>query len=203
MEIAPKFTDAHWKALDLTKERDWLRAIDAFRLRIVERFLKPARTMLSLPRSGFAILALDSLLVETLQQAIKGAQHTPQGGASVYFKAFLKRPAFRGAFNDTSAELFRDTIRNGILHQAEVKASSLIRRDGPVVQVTASGDGIIVNPLLFHCCLEDAFQDYIEDLKQPGSALRKTFRDKMEFIAGKNPSPCNGTWPPKALQPTT
>ena len=189
MEIAPNFTDADWKALDLTRESDWLRAIEAFRLRIDERFLKPVRTILSFSRSGFAILALDSLLVETLQQAIQGVQDTPRGDASVYFKAFLRRPAFRGAFDDTSAELFRDTIRNGILHQAEVKASSRVRRDGPVVQVTPSGDGVIVNPALFHCCLEDAFQDYIEELKQPGSALRKTFRNKMEFVAGKNPSP--------------
>jgi hypothetical protein len=189
MEIAPNFTDADWKALDLTKEPDWLRAIEAFRLRIDERFLKPVRTILSFSRSGFAILALDSLLLETLQQAIEGVQGTPHGDASVYFKAFLSRPAFRGAFTDSSAELFRDTIRNGILHQAEVKASSLVRRDGPLVQVTPNRDGVIVNPVLFHCCLEGAFQDYIEDLKEPGSALRKAFRDKMEFIAGKNPSP--------------
>lgn len=189
MEIAPNFTDADWKALDLTKEPDWFRAIEAFRLRIEERFLKPVRAILSFSRSGFAILALDCLLVETLQQAIEGVQSTPRGAAAPYFKAFLNRPAFRGAFDDTSAELFRDAIRNGILHQAEVKGSSLVRRDGPVVRVTPGGDGVIVNPVLFHCCLEGAFQDYIEELKQPGSPLRKTLRQKMEFIAGKNPSP--------------
>jgi len=189
VEIAPNFTDADWKGLDLTKEPDWLRAIEAFRLRIDERFLKPVRTILSFSRSGFAILALDSLLVETLQQAIEGMQDTPRGDAASYFSVFLKQPAFRGAFNDTSAELFRDTIRNGILHRAEVKGSSLVRRGGPVVQLTPGGDGVIVNPVLFHCYLEDAFQDYIEDLKRPSSALRRPFRDKMEFIAGKNPSP--------------
>jgi hypothetical protein len=189
VEIAPNFHDSDWRALDLTKEADWARAIDAFRSRIEERFLKPVRSILAFPRSGFAILALDCLLVETLQQAIRGTQDTPRGDAAAYFKEFLMRPAFQGAFDATSAELFRDTIRNGILHQAETKRSSLVRRDGPIVQITPSRDGVIVNPVLFHLRLKDAFQDYIEELKQPGSPLRKAFRLKMEFIAGKNPSP--------------
>jgi hypothetical protein len=189
VEIAPNFTDADWRALDLTNESHWLRAIEAFRLRIDERFLKPVRAILSFSRSGFAILALDCLLVETIEQAIQGVERTPCGNASSYFRSFLERPAFRGAFDDTSAELFRDAIRNGILHQAEVKGSSLVRRDGPIVQLTSNSAGVIVNPVLFHYRLEDAFQDYIEELKQPGSQARQTFRCKMEFIGGKNPSP--------------
>ncbi|MFQ5741449.1 MAG: hypothetical protein ACE5JX_20830 [Acidobacteriota bacterium] len=189
MEIAPNFTDKDWQALDLSKEADRLRAIEAFRLRIEERFLKPVRAIMSFSRSGFAMLALDSLLVETLQQFVQGVQETPRGDAAAYFLAFLQRPAFRGAFNDTSAELFRNTIRNGILHQAEVKQSSLVRRDGPLIQITSTGDGVVVNPVLFHCRLEDALQDYVEELKKHGSALWKPFRTKMEFIAGKNPTP--------------
>lgn len=114
MEIAPNFTDNDWKSLDLSREGDWLRAIEAFRLRIEERFLKPVRAILSFSRSGFAILALDSLLVETLQQSIQGVEETPQGSGAAYFKAFLKRPAFRGAFDDESAELFRTAIRNAL-----------------------------------------------------------------------------------------
>jgi len=116
VEIAPGFTDADWKALDLTRVDDQLRAIEAFRLRIEERFLKPVRAIMSFSRSGFAMLALDSLLVETLQQFIQGVAETPQGNAAAFFKAFLQRPAFRGAFDDPKAELFRTTIRNGILH---------------------------------------------------------------------------------------
>ena len=188
MEIAPNFSDADWRALDLTKESDWLRAIEAFRVRIDERFLKPIRAMLSFSRSGFAILALDSLLVETLEQAIEGKEETPRGDASRCFRAFLKRAAFEGAFDDITSELFRVTIRNGILHQAEVKASSLVRRDGPLVHLTPTGDGVIVNPLLFHYRVELAFHDYLEELKQSRSPLRIAFRRKMEFTTGENPS---------------
>jgi len=189
VEIAPGFTDADWKALDLTRVDDQLRAIEAFRLRIEERFLKPVRAIMSFSRSGFAMLALDSLLVETLQQFIQGVAETPQGNAAAFFKAFLQRPAFRGAFDDPKAELFRTTIRNGILHQAEVKQSSLVRRDGPIIEVTASTDGLIVNPVLFHRRLEDAFGDYVTELKASGSPLWGPFRHKMEYIAGKNPTP--------------
>jgi hypothetical protein len=189
VEIAPDFTDADWKALDLTRETDRLRAIEAFRLRIEERFLKPVRAMMSFSRSGFAMLALDSLLVETLEQCIQGVEETPPRQAQAFFRAFLQRPAFRAAFDDVKAELFRQTIRNGILHMAEVKQSSLVRRDGPVVELTAGGDGLIVNPVLFHCRLEDALSDYLAEVKVPGSPLWATFRQKMECIAGKNPTP--------------
>jgi hypothetical protein len=189
MEIAPNFTDIDWQALDLKTEEGWLRAIEAFRLRIEERFLKPTRAILSFSRSGFAILALGSLLVETLQQCIEGVEKTPPNKPETYFKAFLQRPAFRGAFDDTSSELYLKTVRNGILHAAEVKGSSLVRRDGPMVAVTPNGKGIVVNPVLFHCRLEDAFNDYIEELKKPACTLRKNFRTKMESIGGKNTSP--------------
>jgi len=189
LEIAPNFTDKDWQALDLSQEADRLRAIEAFRLRIEERFLKPVRAIMSFSRSGFAMLALDSLLVETLQQFIQGVPETPQGDAAAFFLALLQRPAFRGAFDATSAELFRKTIRNGILHQAEVKQSSLVRRDGPLLQATLTGDGLVVNPVLFHCRLEDALQDYVEELRKSGSNFWAPFRTKMEFIAGKNPTP--------------
>jgi hypothetical protein len=189
MEIAPDFSDAEWRALDLTTEDGWLRAIEALRLRIEERYLKPTRAILSFSRSGFAILALDSLLVETLQQFIKGVDETPNGDGKKFFRAFLQRPAFRGAFDDKSSDLFRATVRNGILHAAEVKKSSLVRRDGPIITVTKNDDGVVVNPVLFHCRLEDAFNDYLEELKHTGSPHRKNFRQKMEFIGGKNSSP--------------
>jgi len=189
VEIAPGFTDSDWKALDLSREADRLRAIEALRLRIEERFLKPVRAIMSFSRSGFAMLALDSLLVETLEQFRRGVKETSNGQAEAFFRASLQHPAFRGAFDNTRADLFRKTIRNGILHQAEVRDSSRVRRDGSLVEVTASGDGVIVNPVLFHCRLEDAVAEYVGELKVPGSPLWKPFRDKMECIAGKNPSP--------------
>lgn len=150
MEIAPKFTDTDWRALKFQGERDWIRGVAALRRRLEERFLKPARSLLRFRRSGFAVLALDSLLVETLQQFREGVPETPyviRNGRRVlasedYFKAFLTDPYFGPGFDENTAKLFYRTIRCGILHQAEVKQSSLVRRDRSTAAFTIStGNG--------------------------------------------------------------
>jgi len=192
MEIAPDFTDVQWKALSFTGERDWLRAVAVLRRRLEERFLKPARSLLRQKRSGFAVLALDSLLVETLQQFLEGVPETPRvlrNGRQVlasqeYFEAFLTSPYFGSGFSAPHARLFYTTIRCGILHQAEVKGSSLVRRDRPLVSPGKDGKGIVVNPRLLHERLEQAFRRYLADLRSPSETqLRRRFRKKMDHIA--------------------
>lgn len=192
MEIAPEFTDSDWKALAFRGERDWIRAIAALRRRLGARFLRPAHSLLRQRRSGFAVLALDSLLVETLQQFREGVPETPyvtRNGRRVlasedYFKAFLTGPYFGSGFDEQTATLFYRTIRCGILHQAEVKCSSLVRRDRPLVSLTSDGKGVVVNPQLFHARVEVAFRSYLADLRTPSeTGLRQRFRNKMDHIA--------------------
>lgn len=77
INISPKYTVARWKALNLEldspNENDWNTAVDILDDRITERFLKPARYLInaplegSQPTFGFAILALDFLVMETIQ----------------------------------------------------------------------------------------------------------------------------------------
>jgi len=192
MEIAPGFTDSDWKRLTFKSERDWIRAVTALRRRLEERFVKPARSLLRFRRSGFAVLALDSLLVETLQQFREGVAETPyvfRNGRRVlaseeYFKVFLTSPYFGRGFDEETATLFYRTVRCGILHQAEVKGSSLVRRDGPLVSLSTDQKGVVVNPVLFHNRVEAWFRNYLADLrKRKGGDLRKRFRDKMNNIA--------------------
>jgi len=192
MEIAPGFKDSDWKRLTFKSERDWIRAVAALRRRLEERFVKPARSLLRFRRSGFAVLALDSLLVETLQQFREGVPETPymiRNGRRVlaseeYFKAFLTSPYFGPGFDDQMATLFYRTVRCGILHQAEVKESSLVRRDRPLVSLSADKKGVVVNPVLFHNRVEAGVRKYLADLrKRTERDLRGRFRDKMNHIA--------------------
>jgi hypothetical protein len=192
MEIAPRFTDDDWKALTFRGERDWIRAVAALRGRLDARCLKPARSLLRQARSGFAVLALDSLLVETLQQFREGVHETPhvvRNGRRVlasedYFKAFLTSPYFGSGFDDQTASLFYRKVRCGILHQAEVKGSSLVRRDRPLISLAADGKGVVVNPIIFHRRIEAAFRSYLSDLRMPAQAeLRSRFRSKINHIA--------------------
>jgi len=189
MEIAPSVQASDWVALDFQDPADRLKGVEFFRKRIDARFLEPTRKLLPMYWIGFAVMALDSLLVETLEQFTRGVEETPRRKATEYFRASLKRAAFRGEFDDTKADLFRSTIRNGILHQAATRGTSLVRRIGPMVQLTASNDGLIINRNEFHKCIETAVTDYTADVSAPNSNSWAQFRAKMEFIAGKNPSP--------------
>ncbi len=193
MEIAPNFTDSQWKKLTFKNERDWIRGVAALRRRLEHRFIKPARNLLRLKRSGFAVLALDCLLIETLQQFREGVAQTPQvtkpNGRRVlasedYFVAFLTSQYFGPGCNQHLAKLFYQTIRCGILHQAEVKESSLVRRDRPLISLSPDQKGVVVNPVLFHRSVEAAFQKYLVDLRNRAELdLRKRFRHKMNHIA--------------------
>lgn len=98
LQISPKYTVAFWRGLDIDadnpKQDEWLKAIDILRDRIHGRFITPAQTLIDVDKNnkpqtfGFAILALDCLVVETIQGFRQGVTyHTRQSTA--LFKAFL------------------------------------------------------------------------------------------------------------------
>ena len=150
--ISPQFTCDDWEKLTFSKEEDWLKAIDIFEDRINGRFINIINIVEGYEFSGFAVLALDSLLIETLQQFREGVSETPKGKSHEYFVRFLTETSFGKFFDQRKAELFYKQIRCGILHQAEIKGSSrvLIRQQVPLVRLTKDGNGLIMNRKLFH-----------------------------------------------------
>ncbi|PDS70446.1 hypothetical protein [Rhizobium sp. L43] len=87
LQISPKYTVAFWRGLELDpdnpKQEEWLKAVDVLRDRIQGRFIKPAQTLIDVDKSnhqqtyGFAILALDCLVLETIQGFREGmTNHT-------------------------------------------------------------------------------------------------------------------------------
>ncbi|MDP9201433.1 MAG: hypothetical protein M3P26_05820, partial [Gemmatimonadota bacterium] len=178
-------------------EQGWEVAIEIFKDRIAGRFLTPINLFLDYSWSGFAVLALDALLVETLQQFWEGQPNTPKGKGITYFKRLLCGPLFppraRG-FNPTTARLFYTTVRSSIVHQAQVTGSSRVRRDVPLVQLNVEkhagpkrqlrARGITINPVTFHRAVEQAFDRYVALLRDPTQVERRAnFRKKMDFIA--------------------
>lgn len=77
LEIAPGYTVCCWKNLSLDPDQpnsqDWKKALEIFDARIRCRFLDPADALIayeanySRKKFGFAILAIDCLVIETLQ----------------------------------------------------------------------------------------------------------------------------------------
>jgi len=129
-------------------------------------------------------MAIDCLLIETLQQFIEGVSETPRRKNECYFKKFLIS-RFKEDFDDEKAKMFYKQIRCGILHQAETKESSKIKmsHELPIVKFTKKKDGLIINRKKFHEKLKKIIKLYTEELKDTtNELLRKNFRKKMDYI---------------------
>jgi hypothetical protein len=195
----------HWTVGDFPSaqewdEDDWKMALDIFEDRLYGRFLNPIHAIERTPNSGFSVMALDCMLIETLQQFFEGEQKTPRAGhkgdkergSEAYFGKFLTRTAFQRAFgneygDDTLAHRFYDQIRCGILHQAETKTDSRIVF-APATEeiIRATPNGIVVYRSGFHALLIQIFEGYVRRLRKPSSSedrnLREQFKKKMKYI---------------------
>jgi hypothetical protein len=81
--------------------------------------------------------------------------------------------------------VFYETIRCGILHQAETKADSLVKKKAAafVVKQSATGKGLIINARSFHSELEAVLDDYAAALLAGDVVLRTAFIRKMKYVA--------------------
>jgi hypothetical protein len=151
---------------------------------------------------GFAIVALCCLLAETLQAFRSKTDpparpkeqcsypdgpciRTPQTTTTDAFKALLRRPAFRGAFEDDNiAASFVHGVRNGILHEAETRKWVIWRSEPENQLVAPESDGYALNRSVFYKALKDEFAQYVTELRDSRSVeLRVRFRKKMNDIS--------------------
>jgi len=185
MRISPRYTSTDWKRITFEKDDDWRLAVDIFKDRIRERFLDPIDRIEKCQYAGFAVLALDCLLIEMLQQFREGVIRTPSGKSKLFFIRFLTETGFSNDFDRRRAELFYRQIRCGILHQAEVRGSSkvLVSDNAPMVSYSGDQKGLVVNRKFFHEQLLDEFKKYTKELLEPvNDNLRDKFRIKMIAI---------------------
>ena len=204
IKIAPKLDrithepiGGYWKVIDFPRsqewdEDDWETAIDIFEDRIYGRFINLVREIENLPNSGFSVMALDCLLVETLQQFREGKGKTPKNKGAEYFGKFLTQTKFQSGFgktygDDTLAHRFYVQIRCGILHQAETMTDSRIIYSQSTKEIVKPTEkGILVNRYAFHEMLIKVFDDFVQRLRNSllpdDSNLREPFKKKMKYI---------------------
>jgi hypothetical protein len=161
MKIAPSRFGGNWTEFDWQRakdKQDWSRMILIFKDRNNYRYLAAAKSMLVSdekyvsPRLGFAIVALDCLLIETLNQfyrdkkesinkrgKYKYVKTSKNYRSSIdqlsndgwYYATFFTEVShyFQPCFvkNPKSAVIFYEDIRCGILHSTETGRKSLIR----------------------------------------------------------------------------
>lgn len=192
MQIAPNFEAAKWKALALddAASPDWEIAFSVFESRIRDRYIAPVDFLIASEmeapaierRFGFAILAIDCLLVETLGAFLEGLEETTGRSQKIFCLFLTSRQKFSQIFSQALAKKFYKEFRCGVLHQAEVGGNSRVWSVGPLVQEV--GDSIIVNRNEFHNNLKVELTTYLSELRNPTNVqLRSNFRKKMNFIA--------------------
>ena len=186
--IAPSFTKEDYLNIRLSamesSEQDWERAIEIFINRVYGRFFEPIRflTERGVNENGFAIMALDCLLVETLYQFHNGLNKT-SGGNKAKYSSFL-RQAMPDIFTSQEiAEIFYSNIRCGILHSAQTKnGSRLTFGKHEIISEFRSGK-IQVDVEGFTNRLRDCFDAYINAIScKDNRELRENFIEKMNYI---------------------
>jgi hypothetical protein len=185
LRISPKYSSRDWCALEQTEPDDWIRAAAIVWDRLEGRFLRFADGWLPDPFSGFIVLAIDSLLAETIQQFRTG-ETEGRGKSRRYVTQFLCGSRFQPCFDKNARLRFYEDIRCGLLHQAEAKEMWLVRRGQQMMlEQVAGAKGYIIDVQRFHAAVRLTFEDYCRDIKDPAQEeLRANLWKKMEQISG-------------------
>ena len=199
IKISPNYFASKWNGLDLTTKdsADWQTAIDIFEDRINGRFFNQVDELTSNKNSkvrafsGFVIIAIDCLLIETLEQFYRGIKRTGKDQDDQIFHDFFQRSGELKSFFDNldKSKIFYSQIRCGILHQAQTKKQSIIHLKSGTSTLSwiNKGDfqkGISINRNKFHNSIKKVFSQYLFDLRKGKDLnLRNKMKRKMNFIA--------------------
>jgi len=188
INISPNYNKDSYLNLNLSLnscESKWKKAIEIIKDRIEGRYIKQIDLLLNdVNANGFAIMALNCLLIETLFQFREGEEETPRPNSKTY-PAFLLQE-FSSAFkNQKTAKSFYKNIRCGILHSAQTKDQSRLS-DREDVVVTFEGNTLIVSVKGLSLLLKMYFEHYLQKLADPNEVtLRNNFINKMNFVCRK------------------
>lgn len=203
VKIAPGYSAKDWQALALDPHvpgtADWQRAIAIFEARMRRRFFEPADALIRAEEGksektfGFAVLAVDCLVIETLQ-GFRAGIINHNGQSKRLFTDFLKGwQAFQACLPDqadasTLADRVYADCRCALLHSGATDGELRVGVTGPTFKF---GDGHVrsINRTQLHKCLRKEFDAYIHLLKTQGAnLLRKNFKTKMDAICGQQQS---------------
>ena len=195
MYIAPGVTNEEYNQLKLenNQNNNWDRAVEIFKIRITSRYLEPVDLLIKkdydrIPidrRYGFTILAIDCLLIETLQSFREGLTDTKSKSKDMFVNFLTQRKNFKDYFKKDDAKRFYCDFRCGILHQAEIIGESLLWSVGNVIGKKCNGTPYL-NRTKIHELIKKEVDLYCEELRNNSILhIRKNFQTKMDFIARK------------------
>lgn len=168
------------KYLELEVEKDKESIADFIKERFAERYINPVKK--GPYKSGFAIMALSCLMIESLESFHKGWKNT-DGKSKQAFRSFFeyayKKELKLGVFHNI-ADNFYKNIRCGLLHQAETINGWRILRKGKLLNEESK----TINANEFLNGVEEFLNFYYEKLKQSDwdDDIWKNLRKKMNAI---------------------
>lgn len=181
---------------------NWERAFKAIERRFAFRFIEPANLLLerdaeddrAFPEGrGFAVLALDCLLIETLYGYRRG-ERTRVGETGGAFEDFLStEPAFHDDPN-LAARIpsFARAVRNGVLHDGETRDGWIVWKGsatGVLAHLLGDGRAVLYRDAL-HAAVRSRFDSYFARLRLPmgpeGRDLREKFRDRVDQLCAES-----------------
>lgn len=192
-EIAPGYSVADWKGLQLSdpNSSDWAKAIEIFRMRIRLRFIDPVDVLIAYEAEqtrgifGFAILAIDCLLIETLQGFREGLS-SHDGASKRLVRTFLSEN-LSGHFDDgnsagSKSDLFYARCRCAIHHSGQTDGDFRVGRSGPLISFEMN-NRVRLNRTAFHETIKSEFERYLKLLSDDSELkLRANFRNKMNSL---------------------
>lgn len=197
-KISSSDTNESWSKLNLNDNDsgDWDEAIKIFKNRFETRFFKPLEALTEHPEekikfySGFTVLAIDCLLIETFNQFYHGIEDSEEKFKynCQTFKDFFERSDFFKNDFDTEEKIaiFYQHIRCGLLHQGETKENTRVnlKKAQLISLIDNSGiKSIELNRREFHKRVTNYFHDYISKLNDKSEwQLRRNFKTKMDLI---------------------
>lgn len=195
IKISPRYSNGDWNNLNLNSDSDdWDTAVNIFEDRMNGRFFNQIKILESNKDreagkfAGFAIIALDCLIIETLQQFYNGLEETIGHHSDSFHDFFQRSNAFKLFFTSKKKSyIFYSHIRCGLLHQAQTKKRSLIhiRKESTLAWVDNKdiSQGILIQRQLFHQEILSVFSNYCNELRNPiNTRLRANFKSKMIHI---------------------
>ena len=202
-EIASNFTIADYHvlrdALDTEQPAmaEWAHILVAFKSRIEERFLHPIRELERydkaefLPmRPGFAILALDCLLIDTIQSFREGRISTGEISPAASFKNFMRGSLAFKSFTGRDRDDFYGYVRSGLLHNGETRRNWKVRIDTPALLVrNQATKSRTINRRLFHAGILCEYRRLCREIKSAQQMrVSASFVEWMQSVDGQ-PSP--------------
>jgi len=172
--VGPGITDEDYNS------RGNVSSLDVFEGRIKSWILAFARTLAEQEDSGIAVLLLTSSVFEPMGGALIGGGNSEAKFCAGFLRAIPHVPGGNAA---EVAVLVCDLLRNGLFHEAFIKAGLVLECGDHPVQMRSGA--VVVNPRLFLDSVETAFDKTCDQIRSGDRKNFNAYWDKKLHDQGK------------------